>query len=245
MVLCYVDDILSISHDPESSLWGLQSTFKLKDDKVEEPEMYLGAQLGKMQIDADCWTMSSDKYVSAAVPKKNVEESLKKKGLRIPSKCYTVLPKDYRPELETSAELKADGVQLYQEMIGVLRWAVEIGRVDVLIETSLMSTYLAMPRVGHLEQLYHMFGYLKTHPKRKLAFDAQHPRIYERRFNDHDWFDFYQDAKEAIPPDMSKPRGNVTSTHCFVNASHGSDHQNRRSQTGILIFCKSCTYYLA
>ena len=70
MVFCYIDDILSISHDSESSLRGLQSTFKLKDDKVEEPEMYLGAQLGKMQIDgADCWTMSSDKYVSAAVKK--------------------------------------------------------------------------------------------------------------------------------------------------------------------------------
>jgi hypothetical protein len=65
--------------------------------------------------------MSSDKYVSAAV--KNVEETLKKKGLQLPSKCYTALlvPKDYHPEPETLAELKADGVQFYQEMIGILR----------------------------------------------------------------------------------------------------------------------------
>jgi hypothetical protein len=91
MVLCYVDDILSISHDPESSLWGLQSTFKLKDDKVEEPEMYLGAQLGKMQIDADCWTMSSDKYVSAAVPKKMLKNHLRKRDYVYPQSvilCY-------------------------------------------------------------------------------------------------------------------------------------------------------------
>ena len=33
------------------------------------------------------------------------------------------------------------------------------------------------------------------------------------------------------------PRGNPMSTHCFVDASHGSDMSTRRSQTGILIFC--------
>ena len=59
----------------------------------------------------------------------------------------------------------------------MLRWMVELGRVDILLETSLMSAHLAFPRLGHLEQLIHMFGYLKAHPKRKLAFDAAHPNI--------------------------------------------------------------------
>ena len=56
-------------------------------------------------------------------------------------------------------------------------------------------------------------------------------------FKKHDWFDFYRDAQEAIPNDMPKPRGNMMTTHCFVDASHGSDRVTRRSQTGILIFC--------
>ena len=236
MVLCYVDDILSISDDPKSTLQSLTSIFKLKDDKVEEPEMYLGAQLGKMTIDGfECWTMSAEKYVLASV--KNVEETLSRRGLRLPTKCYTPLASDYRPELETSAELKSDGVQVYQELIGVLRWAVELGRVDILLEVSLMSTYMAMPREGHLNQLYRIFGYLKSHPKRKLAFDPQHPVINEKRFCQHDWHDFYRDASEAIPRDMPIPRGNPMTTHCFVDASHGSDRATRRSQTGILIFC--------
>ena len=144
---------------------------------------------------------------------------------------------DYRPELETSAELKCDGIQMYQELIGVLRWAVELGRVDILLEASLMATYMAMPREGHLQQLYRMFGYLKLHPKRKLAFDPQHPYINEKRFTKYDWHDFYRDAAEAIAGDMPVPRGNPMSTHCFVDASHGSDRATRRSQTGILIFC--------
>ena len=236
IVLCYVDDVLSVSDDPLTTLQGLQSTFKLKDDKIEEPEMYLGSQLGKMHVEGlECWTMSAEKYVTASV--KNVEEALAKKGLRLPTKCYTPLATDYRPELETSAELKADGVQYYQELIGVLRWAVELGRVDILLETSLMSTHLALPRAGHLDQVYRMFGYLKLYPKRKLAFDGLHPKISERMFKKHEWQDFYRDAKEAIPSNMPVPRGNSMSTHCFVDAGHGSDRATRRSQTGILIFC--------
>ena len=49
-----------------------------------------------------------------------------------------------------------------------------------------MSAHLALPRIGHLEQVMHMFGYLKEHPKRKLAFDAAHPEIDERRFRKYD-----------------------------------------------------------
>jgi hypothetical protein len=93
MVLCYVDDILSISDNPILTLQSLTSIFKLKDDKAEEPEMYLGAQLGKMTIDnCECWTMSLEKYVLASV--KNVEESLAKLGLRLPTKCYAPLASD-------------------------------------------------------------------------------------------------------------------------------------------------------
>jgi hypothetical protein len=161
MVLCYVDDILSISHDPESTLRSLTGIFKLKDDKIEEPDMYLGAQLGKIIVDGfECWTMSAEKYVLASV--KNIEDVLAKRGLRLPTKCYTPLASDYRPELETSPELKSDGVQIYQELIGVLRWAVELGRVDILLETALMSTHMAMPREGHLQQLYRVFGSAAT-----------------------------------------------------------------------------------
>ena len=56
-------------------------------------------------------------------------------------------------------------------------------------------------------------------------------------FKEYDWCDFYRDATEAIPSDMPKPRGNPMTTHCFVDASHGSDRATRRSQTGILLFC--------
>ena len=46
-VLCYVDDILSISHCPDVTTDGIRARFTLKDNKVEEPTDYLGAQLSK------------------------------------------------------------------------------------------------------------------------------------------------------------------------------------------------------
>ena len=36
-VLCYVDDILCISHKSEDTMKGIQANFKLKDEKVENP----------------------------------------------------------------------------------------------------------------------------------------------------------------------------------------------------------------
>jgi hypothetical protein len=100
--LCYVDNILSMLHDPKSTLLALTSIFKLKDDKIEEPDIYPGAQLGRMIVnEVECWTMSAEKYVVASV--KNVEESLPKRGLRLPTKCYTPLASNYKPKLETRA----------------------------------------------------------------------------------------------------------------------------------------------
>ena len=235
-VLCYVDDLLSISHDPLKTMHGVQNKFKLKDDKIAEPDVYLGATLSKMQT-ADgkmCWTMSSDAYCQAAV--KNVECTLERENKSLPTKCFNPMVSNYKPELDVSAELKADGVQYYQELIGVLRWAVEIGRCDILLETCLLSAHLALPRIGHLEQVIHIFGYLKAHPKRKLAFDSLHPMIDESRFQKREWEDFYKDAKEAIPVVRPEERGNPVSMHCFEDAGHANDELNRRSQTGILIF---------
>ena len=129
----------------------------------------------------------------------------------------------YRPKRDVSAELTSVGVQRYQELIGVLQWAAELGRVDILLEKAMLSTYMALPRKGHLEQVYHVFGYLKTHSKHRLFFDPRHPVIDERTFSTYKWYDFYRDAKEQVPIDMSSPRGCAVSTHCFVDADHASN----------------------
>ena len=68
----------------------------------------------------------------------------------------------YRSETDTLPKLKAEGVTQYQEMFGVIRWAVDLGQVDILLYTALMSTHLAFPCRGLIEQIFHVFGYFKA-----------------------------------------------------------------------------------
>ena len=68
-VLCYVIDILSISHDPNATMEAIKSKFKLKGDKADPPKTYLGASLSKMtnEDNEECWAISSDPYCAALV----------------------------------------------------------------------------------------------------------------------------------------------------------------------------------
>ena len=237
MILCYVDDVIAISHDPMRSIDGIRRVFKLKGDKAEPPHMYLGCSLSTKvnEEGVKCWAISSHEYIKQAIL--IVEEKLKKKDKKLPRKCPTPITSNYHPSVDTSRELDADGTQFYQECIGMLRWAVELGRVDVLLEVALMSQYLACPRQGHLEQVYHIFGYLRQVGKRSIYLDPQYPNISEERFSSFDWEDFYKDAAEPISPNMPKPRGKPLDMHVFVDSDHGGDKMTRRSQTGVLIFC--------
>ena len=235
-ILCYVDDILVLSHNPMQTMRNIGQKFKFKDDKIETPTQYLGAGLSKMlnEDGKECWAMSSDDYCGALV--KTVEGVLEKRDLRLLSKCRTPLSHGYRPELDATAELKQDGVQWYQELVGSLRWAAELGRVDILLEITLMSQQLALPREGHLEQVLHIIAYLKLHPKFRLMFNCDPPKVDEAWFLAYDWEDFYRGATEAIPPNQPEARGNMVITSAFVDADLAGDKKNRRSMTGLLMF---------
>ena len=41
---------------------------------------------------------------------------------------------DYRPELDATEELDGNDITMFQDLIGDLRWATEIDRVDILHE---------------------------------------------------------------------------------------------------------------
>ena len=237
-VLMYVDDILAISCSARPILEEVQRTFKLKNDKIEAPDYYLGAKLQSKSINGKmCWTITSQEYVKAAV--KNVEESLKGTRRRLPTaNIDTPMNITYTPELDVTEELADDDVTFYQELIGVLRWATEIGRVDILLEVSLLSQYQANPREGHLEQLLHIFAFLRKHPKITLYLSQELPNMdYDSfRTQKEDFAEFYRDAEETLPHRMPSPRGRSLIMTAFVDASHAANKKTRRSHTGYIIF---------
>jgi hypothetical protein len=110
MILVYVDNILCISAQPRATVSGIQSTFKLNDNRVENPRNYLGAQeMQKIVGCVECWAMTSEQYVKAAIA--NLEFKLNELGQQLPTRCTrTPMQGDYRPELDTSAELKIKGI---------------------------------------------------------------------------------------------------------------------------------------
>jgi hypothetical protein len=149
--------------------------------------------------------MSSEKYVNAAVA--NVTEKF---GKVLPKRCRpfrTPMVLQFRPENNVSEDLEKEDITYYQELIGVLRWAAELGCIDIACEMSMLSSHMALPRRGHLEQIYHIFGYLYAHPKHSLYFNPEDVRHPDEKFVHHDWKDFYRDAKEAVPDDMPEPQG--------------------------------------
>ena len=78
-ILCYVDDVLCVSHEPTRPMNELRSSLRFKNDKVAEPEFYLGANLKKKFLNGrTVWTMSSYDYLRNAIA--NVEQELEKVG---------------------------------------------------------------------------------------------------------------------------------------------------------------------
>ena len=54
---------------------------------------------------------------------------------------------------------------------------VELGRVDITTEVSMLSSCLALPREGHLKQLFRMFAYLEKQHNSEMVFDHTEPAI--------------------------------------------------------------------
>ena len=174
------------------------------------------------------------KVVEALMAEDNPDAKLK-------TTAKNPFPSGYKPELDVTTELNDTLASRFLQLIGILRWAIELGRLDIFVEVSQLSQHQAMPRQGHLEAAYHIFAYLKKHDNGgRIVFDPKSPKIDTRVFNvDADWTDFYGNVAEELPPKMPEPKGKSVSISCFVDANHAGNVITRRSHTGILIFVQN------
>ena len=56
--------------------------------------------------------------------------------------------------------LEPDLASYYQYLIGMVRWRVEIGRVDIITEVTLLASQLEIPREAHLDALLNVYAFL-------------------------------------------------------------------------------------
>ena len=222
-ILCYIDGVLIIHETPQKLMKMLESRYPLKTDKPSEPMVYLGANIQKLPSiikGKECWGASTEQYVKEAIT--NVKQQLKKDGFEFNKKLsdpnyspqQPFSAQNYRPEIDTSLECDDVQASYYQNLIGVLRWIVELGCIDIHFEVSVLSQYLAKPRTGHLAQALHVFKYLYIHKENFISFDPAYIDL-NQPINDLNspeteakiMKEFYPDAEEKIPTNAPEPRG--------------------------------------
>ena len=206
-MLIYTDDCLAISQHAREALMEINKYFPMKPSSIGPPKIYLGGKISKMELPngVQAYAMSMSQYVQEAV--KNVEAHLRKKGLALLKKAASPLTSNYSPEIDASKELDEESAAYYQSLIGVLRWIVEMGRMDICMEVSAMSSFVAMPREGHMQQVLHIFAYLKIHHNARVVFDPSYPDIDDTQFAKKDWSSMYGTTREPMPHNAPKPLG--------------------------------------
>lgn len=252
-LVVYVDDILCIHHNPKSIMDRIGSIFRLKDG-VSSPTMYLGTDIKPWEYQRDdgtigkCWALGANSYLKEAlkvVSTLSSTHSLKPTSSRKNGRLIPFDDPNYRPEMDASDFCSDDLVTVYQNLIGIARWLCELGRVDILHETSLLSQYLAQPRLGHLTQILNVFYYLQHNSRAWMPLDpssfdvswtpkGEEVSPQERALG---MKELYPDAEDILPPDMPKPLGKPVDISVFVDADHAGNRVTRRSHTGIIIYC--------
>ena len=139
--------LLCISYSPTEFMNNFQRIYTLKEG-YSRPKTFLGVNLSTFEVQdhrektSTCWGFECFEDIN------RVLHELEKK-VKLPTTTVAPLTTGYRPATDNTDLLNEEGITWYQELIGSLRWLVEIGRIDISYSVSLLSSYLASPRLGH------------------------------------------------------------------------------------------------
>ena len=87
----------------------------------------------------------------------------------------------------------------------------------------MLALHLALPRDGHLKAALNSFSYLWGKHKSRLSLDWTYPEIYHVIFKKHKWVDLYGNFWEAMPTNMTEPRGNDIDLRMYVDGNYAGD----------------------
>ena len=114
---------------------------------------------------------------------------------------------------------------------------VELGRIDIAVKVSQLSSFLVIPRQGHLINALHILSYLKIKHNSRLVLDPSNPGIDMSEFKSNEnYAPFYGDVQESKSLFVLKTLVKKVTLHMFVDSDHAGDKSDRRSRTGFMIF---------
>jgi hypothetical protein len=154
-----------------------------------------------------------------------------------PKERFQPLDSDDHPEVDTSELLSEEGITQYQSLIGELQWAVALGRFEIFAALISLSRFRVSPRIGHLERLRRIYGYLRKYPDGAIRFQTGIPDYDIPISANADWTrTVYGEVSEELPKDMPVPKGKPVRTSTFMDANLYHCLVTGRAATGILHF---------
>ena len=227
-VAVYVDDLAIAMKDPKEFTDLLEQKHQFKLKGTGPISYHLGMDFSRDEDNTLC--ISPTKYIDKLI--KNYEKLF---GMKPNTSVTSPLEKGDHPELDTSELCSMDQIVQYQSMIGALQWIVTIGRFDIHSAVMTMSGFRMAPRIGHLNRLRRIYGYLLKMKYASIRVRTEEPDYSDLPDNSYDWtYTVYGKVEELLPVDAPEPLGNyVTLTH-YVDANLMHDVATGRSVTGIL-----------
>ena len=125
--------------------------------------------------------------------------------------------------------------QTYQTIVVQLIWLSGLGRFDIAEHIMTMSRFRQQHRIGHLDRLKKIIGYLANFPHGSLRFSIHEPDYSNLPHIEYDWQrTIYAGANDEIPHDIPEPKGKHVTTTTYVDANLHHDQVTGRAVTASL-----------
>ena len=99
---------------------------------------------------------------------------------------WSPLEKGDHLDVDISDELDMKGIKNYQSLVGALQWAISIGRLEITTEVMTMSKFRLAPRIGHLDRVKRICGYLSRYKDATIRFRTGLPDYSAIHIRDYD-----------------------------------------------------------
>ncbi len=115
-----------------------------------------------MSNGVNAWCNSLHRYVQEVI--QNTEKYIQQSGGKmLRKKTPSPMETNYRPELDILPILGQEKANYYQSQLGILRWVVQLGQIDIATEVSMLAAHNALPRGGHMLAMFHESTHISKH----------------------------------------------------------------------------------
>ena len=88
-----------------------------------------------------------------------IEEALVEINISLPVNACTHITNKYHPELNKIPEINYHKTRFFQEIIDILQFVVELGRVIILLEVPKISSFMINPCIGYIHASLSLFEF--------------------------------------------------------------------------------------